>query len=172
MLQPGERIEVNLLAEQWLGDLYSVLNKGVTLLIDYGDEAPARYSPARREGTLLAYYAGGVTKSILSHPGKQDITALVDFTALQTSARRTGFAVLGITRQASLLLGLGLGTTHTAESVAGTNVEAAVSYRQGLHALTSMEGLGRFHVLMLSKGIQADEARATLSGLKYAGYLT
>jgi SAM-dependent MidA family methyltransferase len=171
-LQPGERIEVNLLAEKWLGDLYSVLDKGLTLLIDYGDEAPSRYSPARREGTLLAYYAGGVTESILSHPGKQDITALVDFTALQNAARRTGFRVLGITRQASFLLGLGLGTTHTAESVAGTNVESAISYRQGLQALVSMEGLGRFHVLLLSKGIKPEDARATLSGLKYAGYLT
>ena len=95
-----------------------------------------------------------------------------DWPGSSVDSGASGFAVLGITRQASLLLGLGLGTTHTAESVAGTNVEAAVSYRQGLHALTSMEGLGRFHVLMLSKGIQADEARATLSGLKYAGYLT
>jgi SAM-dependent MidA family methyltransferase len=172
VLLPGERIEVNLLAEKWLGELYAVLNRGVTLLIDYGDEAPSRYSPARRQGTLLSYYAGGVTESILSHPGKQDITALVDFTALQNAARRTGFDVLGITRQASFLLGLGLGTTHTAESVPGTNVETAIRYRDGLHALVSMEGLGRFHVLLLSKGVMPEEARGKLSGLKYAGYLT
>lgn len=171
LLQPGERIEVNLLAEKWLGALYSVLDKGVMLLIDYGDEAPGRYSPARREGTLLAYHAGGVTESILSHPGQQDITALVDFTALQTAARRTGFDVLGITRQASFLIGLGLGTTHTAESVAGTNVEAAIRYRHSLHALISMEGLGRFHVLLLSNGLLPEVTRGGLSGLKYAGYL-
>jgi SAM-dependent MidA family methyltransferase len=170
-LQDGERLEVNMLAEKWLDDLTHVLERGVALLIDYGDEAPARYSPARREGTLLAYYAGGVTESILSHPGKQDITALVDFTALQNEARRTGFDVLGITRQASFLLGLGLGTTHTAESVAGTNLDTAIRYRQGLQTLISMEGLGRFHVLLLSKGLLPERARNRLSGLKYAGYL-
>lgn len=170
-LQAGERIEVNLLAEKWLADLTGALDRGVVLLIDYGDEAPGRYSPARREGTLLAYYAGGVTESILTHPGKQDITALVDFTALQNAARRTGFAVSGITRQASFLLGLGLGTTHTAESVAGINLDAAIKYRHGLQTLVSMEGLGRFHVLLLSKGLSLEQARSGLSGLKYVGYL-
>ena len=170
-LQAGERIEVNLLAEKWLADLTGALDRGVVLLIDYGDVAPGRYSPARREGTLLAYYAGGVTESILAHPGKQDITALVDFTALQNAARQTGLDVLGITRQASLLLGLGLGTTHTAESIAGTNVDAAIKYRHGLQTLVSMEGLGRFHVLLLSKGLSLEQARSGLSGLKYSGYL-
>jgi SAM-dependent MidA family methyltransferase len=170
-LHEGERIEVNMLAEKWLDDLARVLDRGVALLIDYGDEAPGRYSPARREGTLLAYYAGGVTESILSHPGKQDITALVDFTALQNAARRTGFDVLGITRQASFLIGLGLGTTHTAESIAGTNLDAAIRYRQGLQTLVSMEGLGRFHVLLLSKDLLPERAQDGLSGLKYAGYL-
>ena len=170
-LHDGERIEVNMLAAKWLDVLNRVLDRGVALLIDYGDEAPGRYSPARREGTLLAYYAGGVTESILSHPGKQDITALVDFTALQNAARRTGFDVLGITRQASFLIGLGLGTTHTAESVAGTNLDIAIRYRQGLQTLISMEGLGRFHVLLLSKGVLPERARDGLSGLKYAGYL-
>lgn len=170
-LRNGERIEVNMLAEKWLDDLTRVLNRGVALLIDYGDEAPGRYSPARREGTLLAYYAGGVTESILSHPGNQDITALVDFTALQNAARRTGFDVLGITRQSSFLLGLGLGTTHTAESVAGMSFDAVIKYRRGLQTLISMEGLGRFHVLLLSKGLLPEQARGGLSGLKYASYL-
>jgi SAM-dependent MidA family methyltransferase len=171
VLEPGEKVEVNLLAEKWLADLSSVLDRGIVALVDYGDEAPARYSPARRDGTLLGYYAGGVTGSILSHPGEQDLTALVDFTALQHAAQRAGFDVAATTRQSSFLLGLGLGTTHTPESVCGDDVEAALKYRHGLQTLISMEGLGRFHVLILSKDLETGQARRWLSGLKYASYL-
>ncbi|HST03690.1 MAG TPA: SAM-dependent methyltransferase [Chloroflexia bacterium] len=171
VLAPGEQVEVNLLAEKWLSDLSSALARGVVTLIDYGDESPARYSAARREGTLLGYYAGGVTGSILSHPGEQDLTALVDFTALQHSASHAGFDVIGLTRQSNFLIGLGLGTTHTPETVYPDDIEAAIRYRRGIQTLISMEGLGRFHVLLLSKGIEPEQALPCLSGLKYAAYL-
>jgi SAM-dependent MidA family methyltransferase len=74
--------------------------------------------------------------------------------------------VHGTTRQANFLLGLGLGTTLTPESAART-VEDALRYRRGMQALISMEGLGRFHVLLLSKDVNHQRA-ANLSGLKYA----
>lgn len=165
-LQPGERVEVNLDAEKWLRQLSSAFTSGVVTIIDYGDPAPQRYSSSRREGTLLAYYGGMVTDDILAHPGKQDITALVDFTALQHASQRAGFSIAGMARQANFLLGLGLGTTLTAESITD-NVDAALEYRHGLHALISMEGLGRFHVLLLSRGV--DPLRvANLSAFKYS----
>jgi len=166
-LEPGQRIEINLAAGEWLGELSRIFNRGVVTIIDYGDEAHARYSPARREGTVLGYYGGKVTDNILAHPGKQDLTALVDFTALQSASRQAGFTVACLTRQAHFLLGLGLGTTLTAESAA-TSVEAALQYRRGLQALISMEGLGRFHVLLLSKQLSPDQT-STLSALSYAG---
>ncbi len=151
-LQPGELIEINLDAEKWLGQLSAVFDAGIVTIIDYGDEAPERYSPARREGTLLGYYGGAVTDNILAHPGRQDLTALVDFTALQSAAKKAGFAIAGTIRQAHFLLGLGLGTTLTPE-IGHNSLEAAIQYRRGLQALISMEGLGRFHVLLLSKNI-------------------
>jgi SAM-dependent MidA family methyltransferase len=168
-VEPGERVEVNLAVQDWLNGLGAAMTRGVATLIDYGDEAPARYSPARREGTLLGYYGGSVTDSILAHPGEQDLTALVDFTALKHAAVRAGFNVVGITRQANFLLGLGLGTTLRPESlVEAGNVDTALKYRRGLQSLISMEGLGRFHVLMLSKGVDLDVGRQSLSGWKYA----
>jgi SAM-dependent MidA family methyltransferase len=169
-LAPGEVVEVNLESAGWFRQASHVLARGVVTIIDYGDTQPGRYSQQRREGTLLGYYAGAVTPHILAHPGDQDITALVDFTALKDEATRAGFSVLGMTRQATLLVGLGLGSTITAESHA-TELNAALNYRRGLQTLVSMEGLGRFHVLLLSKGIDADSAVTSLSGLKYAGLL-
>jgi SAM-dependent MidA family methyltransferase len=165
-LEPGERVEVNLAVQGWLKQLSAVFDEGIVTIIDYGDPAPERYSLARREGTLLGYYGGKVTDNILGHPGQQDITALVDFTALKTAGQRAGFDILGMTRQAHFLLGLGLGTTITAEAAAGS-VEAALDYRRGIHALVSMEGLGRFHVLLLARNVDLRQASG-LSALKYS----
>lgn len=169
-LAPGDVVEVNLETASWFREASRVLERGIVTLIDYGDTQPGRYSQQRREGTLLGYYAGAVTPDILAHPGDQDITALVDFTALQDEATGADFPVLGMTRQATFLVGLGLGTTITAGSHT-TELNAALNYRRGLQTLVSMEGLGRFHVLLLGKGVDADTAATSLSGLKYAGLL-
>ncbi|HYP40155.1 MAG TPA: SAM-dependent methyltransferase, partial [Chloroflexia bacterium] len=164
---PGQRIEINLGAEEWAKELGEIMAAGVVTVIDYGDTLPARYSEARREGTLLGYYGGAVTHDILAHPGRQDLTALVDFTALLDNCREAGFDILGMTRQANFLIGLGLGTTETVEGSAD-DVHDALSIRRGLQALVSMEGLGRFHVMLLSRGIDIAAAQGLLSGLKYA----
>lgn len=169
-LLDGERLEVNLMAESWLRKLNGVFGRGVVTLIDYGDVAPGRYSPARLEGTLLGYSGGRVTRNILEQPGTQDITALVDFTAVLQAANRHGFAEVGFLRQAAFLVGLGLGTRITPEIGAST-VEEALAKQRGLQALVSMEGLGRFHVLLLAKGLEPSRIRAHLSGLNYDGVL-
>jgi SAM-dependent MidA family methyltransferase len=171
ILEDGEQVEINLEVEGWLKSLSDVVERGVVTLIDYGDESPARYSAARREGTLLGYYGGTVNASILAHPGKQDLTALVDFTALMHSAQRAQFSVVAILRQANFLLGLGLGTTHTPETVIQSgNLDEIMQYRKGLHSLISMEGLGRFHVLLLAKAVDVSSGEQVLSALKYANF--
>lgn len=167
-LEPGQRVEINLGAEEWAKQLGEIMAAGVVTVIDYGDTSPARYSEARRAGTLLGYYGGAVTHDILAHPGRQDLTALVDFTALLDSCREAGFDFLGMTRQANFLIGLGLGTTETVEGTA-EDVQGALEMRRGLQALVSMEGLGRFHVMLMSKGVDIAAAQNSLSGLKYAG---
>jgi SAM-dependent MidA family methyltransferase len=165
-LEPGERVEINLAVEDWLARLGARLKRGVVLIVDYGDTAPSRYSPARREGTLLGYHGGAVTDNVLARPGEQDLTALVDFTALERAAVRAGFGVVGLTRQAPFLLGLGLGTDLTPEGEAA-GLDDALAMRRGMHALIDMDGLGRFHVLLLSKGLEIDRARARLAGLRF-----
>jgi SAM-dependent MidA family methyltransferase len=169
-LAPGERLEINLASAEWFVQAARLFSKGVVTLIDYGDTQPSRYSTARREGTLLGYYRGAVTPDLLAHPGDQDITALVDFTPLQDEAKRAGFTTAGMTRQATFLVGLGLGTAITVEGHT-TEVTAALNYRRGLQTLVSMEGLGRFHVLILARGVDVQAASGSLSGLKYAGLL-
>ncbi len=168
-LEDRERIEVNTGAADWLKTASSAFSRCVALIIDYGDVAPGRYSSARREGTLLGYHGGKVTHDILAHPGEQDLTALVDFSALQSDAVSASFDVIGMTRQATFLIGLGLGTTDSQDEV--TDLETTLEKRRGTQALISMEGLGRFHVLLLSKGIDPFDAQMRLSGLKYKDVL-
>ena len=168
-LEHGEKVEINLKARDWLNSTAEAFSCCVGLVVDYGDIAPARYSVARKEGTLLGYHGGAVTDNILAHPGEQDLTALVDFTALQDDAVSAGFEVVGMTRQASFLIGLGLGASDAQKET--TDLDTALTQRRRLQALISMEGLGRFHVLTLSKGIEASEARTRLSGLKYSEIL-
>ena len=169
VLEPGERVEINAAVDSWLAGLAARLEREIVLIVDYGDTAPARYSAARREGTLLGYHGGAVTDNLLARPGEQDLTALVDFTALQRSAERAGLQVAGLTRQAPFLLGLGLGTQITAEGETA-NLDDALAFRRGMHSLVDMDGLGRFHVLVLSKGLDVERVRAELSGLRFASF--
>ncbi len=168
-LEPGQRIEVNLAANDWIAQVALAFDQCVATIIDYGDTSPSRYSAQRREGTQLGYYAGKVTHDILAHPGEQDLTALVDFTALQDQAFQHGLDVLGLTRQANFLVGLGLGTAEVGEErqLSG-DLARAIAYRRGIQALVSMEGLGQFHVLLLGKRVNQQAAAQHLSGLQYA----
>lgn len=169
-LAPGQKVEVNLASREWIALVSSVLGCGLVTVVDYGDMSPQRYSESRKEGTLLGYYGGSVTDSVLANPGKQDLTALVDFTDFKRTAIDNGFSVVGFTRQANFLLGLGLGTTIGIQSE-NTDLSAALTNRRGLHALVNPEGLGKFRVLMLAKGLDAERTRAQLSGMKYADAL-
>ena len=168
-LGEGDQVEINLAAADWIKTAANAFSRCVALIIDYGDVAPGRYSSARREGTLLGYYGGKVTHDILANPGEQDLTALVDFTALEYDAKSAGFDSVGMTRQAAFLIGLGLGSADTQDEEA--DLETALATRRGIQALVSMEGLGRFHVLVLSKGIDASGAAKGVSGLKYKDIL-
>jgi SAM-dependent MidA family methyltransferase len=169
-LETGDTIEVSLGAAGWLRSLGGWLARGVALFFDYGDTQPRRYSEARRGGTLLGYGGGQVSDDPLAMPGERDLTALVDFTHMSDAAKQGGMDVLGITRQATFLVGLGLGEGN-ASPLAQGDVPGALKFRKGLQALVSMEGLGRFHVLALSKGLNPELAAKSLSGLRYKDIL-
>ena len=166
-LHPGERVEINLQAEEWINRAAHNFDSAVATIIDYGDTAPARYSPTRKEGTLLGYFNGAVTDNVLARPGLQDLTALLDFTALQNAALSSGFSILGLTRQANFLLGLGLGTVVSADEP-NASLPDVLANRRGIQALVSPEGLGKFHVLLLGKSVNKERAVSELSGLRYA----
>ena len=136
------------------------LKRGYVVTIDYGFPASVYYAPFRRDGTLTAYRQHRRTKNVLEHPGEQDLTAHVDFTALAQAGTGVGLALLRFLDQQHFLTGIA-----QAELEGGTGPKAGVAENlRAWHTLTHPDYLGaRFHVLL-----QGKDAPADLSGLRYA----
>jgi SAM-dependent MidA family methyltransferase len=107
-LVEGQRAEISLGLGAWVDAASAGLERGVLLLIDYGYPAAELYDPLRRrDGTLRAYLRHRVHDDPYVHVGRQDLTAHVDVTAVESAARAAGLDHLGTTTQAEFLVGLG-----------------------------------------------------------------
>lgn len=104
----GYQSEINLQAEAWVRGLGNWLEHGAALLIDYGFPQREYYHPQRAEGTLMCHFRHHAHPNPLLHPGLQDITTHVDFTAMADAALEGGLDVLGYTAQARFLINAGL----------------------------------------------------------------
>jgi SAM-dependent MidA family methyltransferase len=163
----GVRSEINLDAVEWMRAVAGVLDRGVVLTIDYGDSAERIYSDLRPDGTLLCYTQGKVGADPFAAPGAQDMTAHVDFTALQQAGAEAGLPTMTLTRQMHFLVDLGIGDLLAAvgpayEAQAATlGVRAATTAmldeRARLFRLIDPDGLGRFHVLVQARGLRTED---------------
>ncbi|ERT09410.1 S-adenosyl-L-methionine-dependent methyltransferase family protein [Lyngbya aestuarii BL J] len=161
----GYRTEINLAALDWMTTVTNKLQQGFVLTIDYGYSAERYYSPTRASGTLQCYYQHRHHNNPYIHIGQQDITAHVDFTALEKQGELLGLEVIGFTQQALFLMALGLGDRIAAISqTQGQNLSEVLRRREALHSLINPMGLGNFGVLIQSKGL-ATENPIQLKGL-------
>ena len=90
VLPDGYTIETSPAAENWWREAAGVLARGKLLAIDYGFTADEMFSPARTSGTLRAYFRHHVTDDLLANPGEQDLTAHVNFSAIQKAGEDAG----------------------------------------------------------------------------------
>ncbi len=102
------RSEVPQMAVAWVDTLMSRLGRAAVLLIDYGFPAREFYHPQRSGGTLMCHYRHRAHDDPFFHPGLQDITAHVDFSAIALAADRGGAAWCAYTSQARFLLNCGI----------------------------------------------------------------
>ncbi len=86
----GYRSEWNPPLLSWQGDIAACMQRGYVFCVDYGYAASEYYRPGRREGTLLAHLRHQALNDVLTDPGSRDITAHVDFTALNMAGREAG----------------------------------------------------------------------------------
>ena len=171
----GYRSEVNLAALDWLKTVANRLRQGFLLTIDYGYPAQRYYLPARHQGTLQCYYRHQHHDDPYLYIGHQDITAHVDFTALERQGELCGLRKAGFTQQGLFLMALGLGDRIAALSFSGNprgqaiagaqDVMTIMRRREALHQLIDPMGLGGFGVLVQSKGLTAEEEQRSLKGL-------
>jgi len=94
--------------EAWSAAIVERLRRGVVLWFDYGLPRRHYYLPERRDGTLICHFRHRAHGDPLVHPGLQDISAWVDFTALALAGERAGCELAGFTTQAFFLAGLGI----------------------------------------------------------------
>ncbi len=172
--QEGYRSEVNLAALDWLSTVANRLRRGFLLTIDYGYSAQRYYLPARHQGTLQCYYRHQHHDNPYLYIGHQDITAHVDFTALERQGELCGLHKVGFTQQGLFLMALGLGdriaalsSTDNARGQATAKAQDVVTImrrRDALHQLIDPMGLGGFGVLVQSKGLTDEGEKRTSDG--------
>ncbi len=168
----GYRTEVNLAALDWLKAVSEKMSRGYVLTIDYGYTAQRYYAPARSQGTLQCYYRHGHHDDPFAHVGEQDITAHVDFTALERRGDEVGLTKVGFTQQGLFLMALGLSDrlSHRSnpqanQTATAKTIQAIMMRREALQQLISPLGLGNFGVLIQSKGLTPKEIARPLKGL-------
>ena len=162
----GYRTEVNLAALDWLETVSQKLKQGYLLTIDYGYTAERYYSPQRHQGTLQCYYQHHRHNNPYINIGHQDITAHVNFTALERQGERCGLHKLKFTRQGMFLMALGLGDRLSDLSSGQYSFEQVLQRRDALHQLIDPAGMGGFGVLVQSKGLSESQQGQVLRGLR------
>ena len=164
--EAGERVEASLMAQRYMSQIASAIERGVIIAIDYGYTRQEQLT-GRHRGTITAYRQHSVSTNPYEAPGEQDITAHVNFTALTAAAEAQGMQVQPLVTQSQFLMGIGEHNqfADVFEDCRLPQERAKVALQ--LKHLVTPAGMGEtFHVLIASKGISRQEA-AKLSGLMF-----
>lgn len=160
-MQPaeGNRSEVNLAALDWMAQVAGILGRGFVMTIDYGYPAEELMAAYRKTGTLLCYHRHQSNEDPYQQAGCQDITAHIDFTALQRTGEQNGLQNLYFGEQYRFLMGLGFFETVVEMQMRETDEQKAQALRMTLKNLIMPEGgMGEsFKILIQGKGVGEPE---------------
>jgi SAM-dependent MidA family methyltransferase len=144
--------EIGLVARAWMRLLASRLERGALLVVDYGFPQREYYHPQRASGTLMCHYRHRAHGDVFFHPGLQDITAHVDFSALARAAVDGGLEVLGYASQAQFLVNCGI--TGLLEREDAADAARYAPRAAEAHKLLSPAEMGElFKVLAVGRGV-------------------
>ena len=161
-LREGQQAEAGLEACDWITETGRRIERGFLLTADYGHAAAELCDERHMRGTLLAYEKHRASEDYYAAPGEQDLTAHVNFTALEQWGERTGLARAGRVSQTEFLLALGRGNDFEDLYEPGASETERVRARLLLKNLIFPGGMGeRFSVLIQQKGVPG----AKLTGL-------
>ena len=151
-IAPPYASEIALAARGWMRSVADTLQKGALLVIDYGFPAREFYHPQRNTGTLMAHYRHHAHADPFLHPGLQDLTAHVDFSALAAIAATTGLDLLGYATQSNFLVNCGI--TEVLEGTDAQDVRRYAPLAATAQKLLSPAEMGElFKVLCVGRAI-------------------
>jgi SAM-dependent MidA family methyltransferase len=147
VLPDNYTVEISPAAENWWREAANSLNRGKLLTIDYGLTADEMFSPARTNGTLRAYFHHHTADDVLANVGEEDLTAHVNFSAIQKAGEEAGLKTEMFSTQTKFLTQI-LENTLKEKSFG----EWTSARTRQFQTLTHPEHLGRtFRVLVQSR---------------------
>ena len=165
-LEDGQRAEICLAVDDWIGHAAAGLGRGVMILIDYGYPAPDLYDPRQRSaGTLATYLGHQVGEDPYRAIARQDLTAHVDLTAVERAAARAGLDLIGTTTQADFLSALGAGELLVAaQTRPDATLQTYLEARSALVRMIDPGSMGRFRVMAFGRDLEPEIRLAGLMG--------
>jgi SAM-dependent MidA family methyltransferase len=154
-LREDQRAEVGLEVCRWVMDAGRRLGRGFVLSIDYGREGAELYDERHMSGTLMAYSQHRASEEFLASPGEQDLTAHVNFTALDLWGQREGLVRTGCVSQMQFLVAMGRRNEFADLYEPEASEVDRIRARLLLKTLIHPEGMGEtFQVFVQHKGIE------------------
>jgi SAM-dependent MidA family methyltransferase len=147
VLPDGFTIEISPAAESWWHVAARSLNLGKLMGVDYGLTDEELFLPSRKNGTLRAFFRHHFADDLLANPGEQDLTAHVNFSAIQRAGEEAGLKTNSFSSQARFL-------TQIMEKTLKDKMFGEWTPARGrqFQTLTHPEHLGRaFQVLVQSR---------------------
>lgn len=155
-LREEQHAEACLAACDWIAKAGGSLARGFVLTADYGREARELFDERHMRGTLLAYSRHRASEDYFRAPGEQDLTAHVNFTALDLWGRRGGLARTGFATQTNFLLALARHANFAELKAEGASEAEQTRSRLLFKTLIHPEGMGEtFQVFAQHKGIES-----------------
>ena len=127
-LEEGDRFELRTGVDAWVADAARVLHTGRLLVVDYGEIEPEIWT-RHPSGSMVTYRRGELGKEPFENLGDADITAHVNFSALDRAALDAGLDILPLQTQRGWLNKLGL-----EKVVSFLRSEADKAQAEGRHA--------------------------------------
>jgi SAM-dependent MidA family methyltransferase len=154
-LVEGQRAEIRLAADSWIGGVARSLTRGFVITIDYGYLAEELYGKMRINGTVLCYFRHKAEENPFIRVGAQDITAHVDFSALMRTGAGEGLEKIWYGEQYRFLMAAGMMEEIMALEARPLPEEQRLKDRLALKKLMLPEGgMGdTFKVLVQGKGV-------------------
>jgi SAM-dependent MidA family methyltransferase len=147
VLPDNYTVEASPAAENWWREAAGILSRGKLLAIDYGYTADELFSPTRTCGTLRAYHQHRVSDDLLANVGEQDLTAHVNFSAIQAAGEAAGLTTESFQTQSQFLTRI-LGGAVKEKPFASLDARQVRQFQ----TLSHPEHLGRaFRVLVQSR---------------------